>query len=438
MVLNLPEEIRIKLVEIFLDERNQFLGKMKKDNVKKLISRAIIDKNESKLFHKNASKNKHTTMFNLLKYALEYYNNTAKEKLLIESFLNQGNKNVKKAELLIAELNDFLNQYQMSVCFDQDKDKYTIAKNIYLGRESKSYISDFIIKNAESLETDEEREDYILNLFYNIGKNSQEEIALYGGYKKFVFARVDFSNQKSHMNMVLKRMYSLKNVKNEYIDLGKEIKQFRSILKKDGYTIDQIGEFYEFFPTNELVLSKEDREEIFKDILQICEDFYDLAYKYLYRSFYKEKTCENPLGEENIQPIFAAVADSYCQYKYYNSNMAIKTRFKLDLNPEAFSGRGKVDFKVSNGGDKKDIGIIELKLSTHSDVLDCVRQIKEYCDDFKIKQGSIFIINFHGDDFDSKERDIEKLIEKMKPEYDIRLFVVDAIKKRPNSKKPKR
>ncbi|MCH7637859.1 MAG: hypothetical protein IH855_00095 [Bacteroidetes bacterium] len=58
------------------------------------------------------------------------------------------------------------------------------------------------------------------------------------------------------------------------------------------------------------------------------------------------------LPEQYAQRLFFAVAYAYCQAN------------NLDISPEADSGRGPVDFKVSRGGDSK--VLVEVKLSTNT------------------------------------------------------------------------
>ena len=74
----------------------------------------------------------------------------------------------------------------------------------------------------------------------------------------------------------------------------------------------------------------------------------------LWRELWDEKL-ENHRKEKAAQRLFFAVADSYCK-----SN-------DLDLTPEAETGNGPVDFKVSSGFSSR--VIVEIKLSSNSKVL---------------------------------------------------------------------
>jgi hypothetical protein len=63
-----------------------------------------------------------------------------------------------------------------------------------------------------------------------------------------------------------------------------------------------------------------------------------------------------PRPEKSAQRIFFAVADAYCEANH------------LDISPEADSGSGPVDFKISSG--YKERVLVEVKLSTNTKVVD--------------------------------------------------------------------
>lgn len=74
----------------------------------------------------------------------------------------------------------------------------------------------------------------------------------------------------------------------------------------------------------------------------------------LWRELWDEKYIKNR-KEKAAQRLFFAVADSYCKAN------------NLDLTPEADTGNGPVDFKISSGGGNK--VLVEIKLSTNPNVV---------------------------------------------------------------------
>jgi hypothetical protein len=94
------------------------------------------------------------------------------------------------------------------------------------------------------------------------------------------------------------------------------------------------------------------RNVVFKVVGEIIEQFQFLVEKRdLWRELWDEKL-ENHRKEKAAQRLFFAVADSYCK-----SN-------DLDLTPEAETGNGPVDFKVSAGFSGR--VLVEIKLSSNS------------------------------------------------------------------------
>jgi len=85
--------------------------------------------------------------------------------------------------------------------------------------------------------------------------------------------------------------------------------------------------------------------------------------KGLWRLLWKDRRA--PHHERNAQLVYFAVADAYCKAN------------NLDLTPEADTGSGKVDFKVSSGYNCR--LLVEIKLSTNSKVVDgYVKQLALY------------------------------------------------------------
>ncbi|TON44481.1 hypothetical protein CGH57_21710, partial [Vibrio parahaemolyticus] len=82
---------------------------------------------------------------------------------------------------------------------------------------------------------------------------------------------------------------------------------------------------------------------------EILNQFLDLVEN---KGLWKELWCEDnkPRKEKAAQRLLFAVAYSYCKAN------------NLDLSPEADSGNGPVDFKLSQGFDSK--VVVEIKLST--------------------------------------------------------------------------
>jgi hypothetical protein len=97
-----------------------------------------------------------------------------------------------------------------------------------------------------------------------------------------------------------------------------------------------------------------DLDAVEKLVQAMVEQFRDLVEnKGLWKELWTEE--DTPRKEKASQRIFFAMAYSYCKAN------------NIDLTPEADSGNGPVDFKLSRGSDAK--VLVEIKLSTNSDVV---------------------------------------------------------------------
>ena len=78
--------------------------------------------------------------------------------------------------------------------------------------------------------------------------------------------------------------------------------------------------------------------------------------------------------------------------------------FNLDISPETNKGRGPVDFKLSRGKEKV---LIEIKTSTHPDLMTCIedhKQLHQYMKQESCKDAILLV-------FYNKESDLEKINE---------------------------
>lgn len=132
---------------------------------------------------------------------------------------------------------------------------------------------------------------------------------------------------------------------------------------------DELGEYkvFQYAPViakeNPITFSSINKSSL-EVCLILCEKFKELVENNkLSKLFYTDDN--KPRKEKIAQLTFYAVAESYC------------TANNLDISPEADSGRGPVDFKMSRGqGDKT---IIELKLTTNKNLIHGFKkQIEEY------------------------------------------------------------
>lgn len=112
----------------------------------------------------------------------------------------------------------------------------------------------------------------------------------------------------------------------------------------------------------------------------------------LWREMWSEDGKKNR-KEKAAQRLFLAVAYSYCAAN------------RLDLSPEADSGSGPVDFKVSDGGDKK--VLVEIKLSTGTVVHGYETQLEIYKSAEETDRGIFIVIDIGR--IGRKLNDIEKI-----------------------------
>jgi hypothetical protein len=141
----------------------------------------------------------------------------------------------------------------------------------------------------------------------------------------------------------------------------------------------------------------------------------------LYEELYNEG---KPRMEKSAQKLFYAVAHSYCE------------AYGLDLIPEAETGYGPVDFKISNGSPSK--VIVEIKLSTNKQVIHGYEtQLERYKKSEKVEL-SHFVVLDVGEMGEKAERLIKaknEMAEKgLKP---AEIHLIDGIKKPAASKLPK-
>jgi hypothetical protein len=108
------------------------------------------------------------------------------------------------------------------------------------------------------------------------------------------------------------------------------------------------------YPLSLVLGNKPTISEVHAVVTKIIEHYRDLVEnKGLWKEFWSGTKRR---GEKSAQRIFFAVADSYCKAN------------NLDVTPEADSGAGPVDFKVSSS--YKNRVLVELKLSSNSKVVD--------------------------------------------------------------------
>jgi len=121
-------------------------------------------------------------------------------------------------------------------------------------------------------------------------------------------------------------------------------------------------------------------EEVYQIVGRIIEQFEFLIEKRdLWRELWNEAKTKNR-KEKAAQRLLFAVADSYCKAN------------DLDLTPEAETGNGPVDFKVSNGASSK--VIVEIKLSTNSSTVHGYeKQLEIYRDAEKTDKAYFLLID---------------------------------------------
>lgn len=157
-----------------------------------------------------------------------------------------------------------------------------------------------------------------------------------------------------------------------------------------------------------------------KIIHQICEKFKHIVeqnrgWSWFYRAD------NTPYAESAAQLLFYAIASSYCE-----SN-------NLDFTPEANSGRGPVDFKISLGVDKRIL--VEIKLSSNSHLVHgLTKQLPTYLESADVEKGILLVIRT--DDHKAQLAALDKAYTDMSTDLKTRIsvFHVDARRKDSASK----
>lgn len=154
--------------------------------------------------------------------------------------------------------------------------------------------------------------------------------------------------------------------------------------------------------------------DIIRVVREICKQFKKLievngVNEILY---YKTK----PRRERTAQRVFYAVADSYCK-----SN-------NLDLSPEANSGRGAIDFKMSKGYTKR--VLVEVKLTTNNRLIHGLeRQLAEYQSSENLAYAFYLVID-NGGPAKRTETLIDKYAEMSRAATDVpEMIIVDGLLK---------
>lgn len=127
--------------------------------------------------------------------------------------------------------------------------------------------------------------------------------------------------------------------------------------------------------------AKADAVDVAKVVRQIIEQFQFLIEKRRHSEDLYHNG--NPRPEKAAQRLFFAVAYSYCKAS------------NIDLTPEADTGNGPVDFKMSSGFDGR--VLVEIKLSTNSKVLaGYEKQLQAYKDAEQTTYGFYVVIDVGG------------------------------------------
>jgi len=126
--------------------------------------------------------------------------------------------------------------------------------------------------------------------------------------------------------------------------------------------------------------------------------------------------------EEVVQRLFDGITSAYCEAN------------NIDYSPEENSGSGPVDFKFSNGFERRTL--IEVKLARNSRLFYGARkQLPTYLKSHKIKHGFYIIIIYEAEDFE-KINVIRKELPKIEKKLSLKieLITVDAQKQKSASK----
>lgn len=123
-------------------------------------------------------------------------------------------------------------------------------------------------------------------------------------------------------------------------------------------------------------------------------------------------------NEKIVQQLFILMADSYCKAN------------NIDLSPECNSGRGPVDFKLSNGDNNKTL--VEIKLTTNNQLVHGLeKQIFEYSK-AEETQNLIYLVVHNGGP-DSRIKSMNEVYKKISTNR-IKLIFINALKKESASK----
>jgi len=156
--------------------------------------------------------------------------------------------------------------------------------------------------------------------------------------------------------------------------------------------------------------------DIARVVGEICEKFKHLVENNLWRTLYDDD--DKPRHEHHAQRIFFGIADSYCQAN------------ELDLSPEANSGGGPVDFKMSRGYSGR--VLVEIKLTTNSRLLHGLKkQLPTYQAAESTHQSFYVVLDVGGSE--PKKRQFKKEVAKL-PTKAPKVIWVDATPKESASK----
>lgn len=155
------------------------------------------------------------------------------------------------------------------------------------------------------------------------------------------------------------------------------------------------------FDLNEYSLKQLTLSQVYEVVQKIVAQFkWLLEERGLWRDLWDEKL-ENNRKEKAAQRLFFVISDSYCK-----SN-------NLDLTPEADTGNGPVDFKISSNGNRK--VLVELKLSTGNVVHGYEKQLEIYKSAELTNRAFYVVVDIGG--MGRKDERIIKIKNKMIKEY---------------------
>lgn len=222
-----------------------------------------------------------------------------------------------------------------------------------------------------------------------------------------------------------KKDFIRQNIMNDPQKLTSLINTYKGVsIDKYDFDSDELGEYK--VPRYSKVIAEEnplkipqEKKDSFEIASIICSKFKDLVENNkLYDLLYTDDG--KPRKEKIAQLAFLSIAEVYCETN------------NIDLNQEVNSGRGPVDFKLSNGYD--DRTLIEIKLTTNPNLLHGFNtQIQEYSKAEKTNKLIYLVIDNGG----SKKK-VDELKKIYKENQEIRnkplLIIVDARPKNSASK----